>query len=230
MAGGFGFVAELLNATSLFYYEEARKDAKERQRGGLLAAVAAATARLFAVLLVYNTEKVAIAIFVSSFYLARILPHATVSAWVLFGILYLRTFRGRPSQSGHRARPEARGHWVFNQIAQYFQLVWVVMVGRGGGVEMVKEGGGWEEGQGERERAHEVDPPPLLFVQAQHLEGQGKRLLPWKRKVHLWVGPSPGVQTQPLHSSSNPLPPPTPPPPQGSIHTPSCRSLWAGCT
>jgi hypothetical protein len=40
---------------------------------------------------------------IASLYLAPVIPHAVVTAWVLLGGMYIQTYRGCPSRTGHRA-------------------------------------------------------------------------------------------------------------------------------
>jgi hypothetical protein len=78
--------------------------------------------RILVVLFFYNGQNLFIFLLVSICAIAPYAPHTIVSLVVLLTVMYAKTFLGEPTRTGSRSNPYFRQHWLFNEMAKYFDL------------------------------------------------------------------------------------------------------------
>jgi hypothetical protein len=78
--------------------------------------------RLLLVTFIYNSQNVTLFLVALNVALADVFPKTIVALWTIGIVVYPLTFLGAPMTKGTRAVKWFQGHWVFQQIAAYFDL------------------------------------------------------------------------------------------------------------
>ncbi|EGD72441.1 hypothetical protein PTSG_00461 [Salpingoeca rosetta] len=71
--------------------------------------------------IIYNLQIFVAMSLVVTFAAAAYFPHFITAGWIIIIARYAQTYRNHPALTGWRARLDFRNHWVFDEMASYFQ-------------------------------------------------------------------------------------------------------------